>query len=331
MRWLRRAKGVRRYSWLIALTALFTGVSHMAESQTWPQKPIRVIVPFGAGSIIDTVPRVVFNQVSAQLHVAIIIENRPGAGSTIGAAMAAKSEPDGYTLFVNSNALAIAASVYPHLSYSAARDFSAIIPLGVTTNVLVISPAKGIRTLREFVDAAKTGHRAFTFATLGAGSVMDMSAERFRFSAGFEATQVPFRGALEALTEVAEGRVDYCFCAIGTVLPFIRDGRLLALAVSVPNRSALLPDVPTTLEAGFANSDFTFWLGVFAPANTPRDVILKLNREIRRALQLPAVHEKLAKLGIEPFVMSSSEFDAYVKHEINIDASLVKAIGSKAN
>ena len=193
--------------------------------------------------------------------------------------------------------------------------------------MLIISPEKGIKTLREFVDVARAKHGALTFASLGIGSATHMNAERFRLSAGFEATHVPFRGAPAAITEVMEGRVDYCFCAIGTTLPYITTGKLLALAVSTRKRSPLLPDVPTTLEEGFANSDYTPWLGIFAPAKTPSVAIKRLYDEVQNVVQLANVREKLAKLGVEPLVMSQSEFDTYVRREMTRNASLVEALG----
>jgi tripartite-type tricarboxylate transporter receptor subunit TctC len=316
---------------LIILTAVFVTVSGTASSQVWPTKPIRVIVPFGAGSVADLVPRIVFNQLAAELGQPVIVENRPGAGSTIGTAVVATSEADGYTILASSSPFTITPSIYSHLSYNAAADFSAIIPLGVSPTVMVISPSKGFTTIQSFVEAAKRKYSSLTFASLGVGSATHMSEERFRLSAGFKAIHVPFKGAPEALTEVTAGRVDYFFCAIGTALPFIKDGKLRALVISTPKRLAILPDVPTTLEAGYQNSDYSFWMGLFAPAKTPTAVINGLHDAIAHALEAAAVQEKLAKLGVERLVMTPAEFDGYVKREITLNAHIAKAMGLKAN
>jgi tripartite-type tricarboxylate transporter receptor subunit TctC len=319
-----------RRRFVLGLTILLaSGVSALADS--YPSKPIRAIIPFGAGSATDVIPRIVFDQLASQLGQAIIVENRGGAGGTIGAAAVAKADPDGYTLLVNSSAHTITPAIYPNLSYDAAADFAAVGAIGSVPNVLIISPEKGLKTLPEFVAAAKAKPGSFNFASVGVGSAVHLSAERFRISAGYEAQHIPFKGGAEALTEVIAGRVEYYFCPIATALPHIRDGKLLGLAVSSPKRAAALPDVPTTLEAGFADSDYTFWIGVFAPAKTPKEIVDKLNREMAAAVASPAVREKLGVLGVELMPMAPSEFDAHVKGEIVRYATFAKAAGLKPN
>jgi len=317
--------------WAAALICILLGAPHAAAQEMWPTRPIHVIVPFAAGSIVDIVPRIIFDQVSEQIRQPIVVENRPGAGSTIGAAIAAKSSPDGYSLLVNSSAQTIAPAIYSDLPYDAARDFAAVAPLGMTPLVLVTSPLKGIKTLRALADMARSNNGGLTFASLGVGTATHMAAERFRFSAQFAATNVSFKGAPAAVLDVIEGRVDYCFCAIGSTLAHIRDGKLLALAVSSPRRAAALPNTPTTLEEGFANSDYIFWFGLFAPARTPRATIGRLNTEVSRAVRAPAVSAKLTRLGIEQMTMSASDFDAFVKRESARNAALVDRLGLKHN
>ena len=256
-------------SFIIGLAA-FAAVSTAAFAESYPSKPIRAIIPFGAGSATDVIPRIVFDELSARLGQPIIVENRGGAGGTIGAAAVAKADPDGYTLLVHSSAHTITPAIYPNLSYDAGSDFFAVGAIGNVPNVLIIAPSKGLKTLAEFVAAAKAKPGSFNFASVGVGSAVHLSAERFRIAAGYEAQHIPFKGGAEALTEVIAGRVEYYFCPIATALPHIRDGKLLGLAVSSPKRASALPDVPTTLEAGFADSDYTFWIGVFAPAKTRR-------------------------------------------------------------
>ena len=314
----------------MGLTALIAAMCPgLADS--YPSKPIRAIIPFGAGSATDIIPRIVFDQLASQLGQAIIVENRGGAGGTIGAAAVAKADPDGYTLLINSSAHTTTPAIYPNLTYDVGRDFVAVGAIGNVPNVLIISPEKGIKTIRDFVAAAKAKPGSFNFASVGVGSAVHLSAERFRISAGYEAQHIPFKGGAEALTEVLSGRVEYYFCPIATALPHIREGKLLGLAVSSPKRASALPDVPTTLESGFADSDYTFWIGVFAPAKTPQDIVDKLNREMAAAVASPAVQEKLATLGVEAMPMTPAEFDAHVKGELTRYATFAKAAGLKPN
>jgi tripartite-type tricarboxylate transporter receptor subunit TctC len=203
--------------------------------------------------------------------------------------------------------------------------------MGSSPNIVVVSPDKGYKTLKELVAAAKEKAGKMTFGTAGVGSSTHFTIERFRFSAGFDGVNVPFRGMPEVLTEVMTGRVDFCFSTIATALPFIREGKLLALAVSTPKRSSTLPDVPTTLELGYANSDYTFWNGLFLPAKTPREIVEKLNQEAQKAATSAAVREKLSQQGIDAMPITAAEFDAQIKKEVEDSIALVKAAGIKVN
>ena len=314
---------------LIALFVLTVLAPAGAQAEDWPAKPVHVVIPFGAGSATDVIPRIVFDRLGADLGQTIVVENRGGAGGTIGNAMVAKAAPDGYTLLTTSSAYTVAPSLYAHLSYDAATDLIAVGTIGSVPNVLVIAPSKGIATLKDFVAKAKAG--SFTFASLGVGSAVYMSAERFRLSAGYKAVDVPFKGGAEGLTEVMAGRVDYYFCPISTALPFIRDGKLVALAVSGKTRSPLLPNVPTTLEEGYKDSDYTFWIGVFAPAKTPAAIIAKLNAALGKAVAAPAVKEKLAKLGVDTASPTPAQFGTQVTSELATYAAFAKSAGMKAN
>src|ERR1041385_7282727 len=223
---------------LMLLPVLGLGVSTLnANAEAWPTKQLTAIVPYGAGSTTDIVPRVVFEQLSSQIGQNIIVENRAGAGGTLGAAVVAKSSPDGYTILVNSSAHAISPSLYPNLSYHPARDFAAVIPLGISANVLVVSPAKGWKTVSDFVAAARAKPGVTNFSSDGIGSGTHLSAERFVHSAGIEAVHVPFKGGAEAMTEVIAGRIDFFFGPVGLVLPYIQDGSLRALVVNAASRS----------------------------------------------------------------------------------------------
>ena len=301
-----------------------------ALAQTWPSKPIRAIIPFAAGSATDVIPRVVFEPLSARLDQPIVVENRGGAGTTIGAALVAKAEADGYTLLATSSAHTLVPTVYPSAPYDTAADFAAAVSLGSSPNVLVVSPAKDFKTARDLVVAAKARPGSFNFASAGVGSATHLSAERFRMAAGFDAVHIPFRGGAEAITEVLAGRADFYFCPLGTALPQLREGKLLALAVSSPKRAALLPEVPSVVEL-FPNSDYAFWIGVFMPAKTPRDIVDQFHRAAIETMQLPNVKERLATLGMDPMPLTPAEFDAQVRAEIASTGLLAKAAGVGAN
>jgi tripartite-type tricarboxylate transporter receptor subunit TctC len=232
-----------------------------ANAQAWPTRPIKVIVAFPAGGIVDVVARVVGDQLSSQLRQPIVVENRTGAGGAIAAAFVAKSDPDGHTLLVHSAAHTIAPALH-NLSYDPARDFSAVVPLGVTANVLVVSPAKGFKTAGDLIAAAKAKPGALNFASAGVGSGTHLSAERFRVGSGIQVIHVPFRGTPEMITEVLAGRIDFFVGPVGIVLPHIHEGTLLALAVNSPKRASALPDVPTMAEAGVADAEYPNWFGV---------------------------------------------------------------------
>jgi tripartite-type tricarboxylate transporter receptor subunit TctC len=216
-------------------------------------------------------------------------------------------------------------AIQSNVPYDPVRDFSAITPLGNVPLVLVISPEKKIKTLQELVAAAKAKPGSINFAAAGIGTPPHLTTERFRLAAGFEGQLVPFKGAPEALTEVIAGRVDFYFCPILPAMSLIQDGKLLALAVSSSRRASALPNVPTTLEAGFPNSDFDFWIGAFVPKQTPRNVIDRIHQATVRGIENPAVKERLAKLGVEPMIMRPEEFDARIAKEATLAVTLAKA------
>ena len=313
-----------------SLVALLLCALHVAaHAQMWPAKPIRVIVPFTPGSGTDIIARTVSEKLTPQLGQPIVIENRPGAGGTIGGAIVAKSDPDGYTLFVHSSSYTVTPSTYKDLPYDTLRDLTGVIPLGLLPNVLVMAPSKGIHSVKELVAAAKAKPGALNSASVGIGSATHLNAERFRLGAGIDTVNIPFKGSPEALTEIVTGRVDYYFCPVNAVLPLLKDGKLVALAVGSSKRSLALPDLPTTLEAGVPNSDYNFWVGMFAPSKTPKDTINRLYQETAKALHSSEVREKMARLGAEPMEYAPEAFNAYIRDEIASNAALVKAAGIK--
>jgi len=320
----------RRKFLLLSGAALATPVlPRFALAQQWPRKPIRAIVPFGAGSTIDIIGRIVLEPLSAALGQPIVVENRGGAGGSIGSAFVAKAEPDGYTLLIHASAHSAAPAAYPSAPYDAGRDLRGVAVFGIVPNVTVISPAKGIKTLKELVDAAKKG--SFTFASAGIGSATHWAAERLRLAAGFNAVHVPFKGGPEALTQVASGQVDFMSIGVTSGLPFIRSGRLIPLAVSTAKRSSILPDVPTNEEAGFPNSDYTFWNGMLVAAKTPAEIVNRLHQEMMKVLAQPGVVDRLKPQGIEPLPLTPAQFDALIAKEIESNKAIVKAAGLKFN
>ena len=310
----------------LLLSLLLAPLAAVAQSN-WPDKPIRIIVPFTAGSGTDIVARIIAEPMSRSLGQPIVIENRPGAGGTLGAAQVAKSAPDGYTLLVHSAGHVANASIYPQIPYDTLKDFAGVTPLASLPNVLVVAPSKGFKTVGDLVKKARANPGALNYGSAGNGSATHMNAEIFRLSAKFEAQHVPYKGTPEAMTETATGRIDFFFAPMSSALPQIKDGRLQALAVGTAQRSPLLPDVPTTLEAGYPNSDYVFWVALFAPAATPRPIIDRLNAEALKALALPEIKEKLAVLGAEPMPMAPAAFDAFLKSETARMALVVKSAG----
>jgi tripartite-type tricarboxylate transporter receptor subunit TctC len=307
-------------------TALGCGLATAAD---WPTKMIRAIVPLTAGSATDIVARTVLNQVSIQLGQPIIVENRPGAGNTIGMAAVAGSEPDGYTIMVNSSSHTIVAATFANLNFDTLRDFAPVIPLGNMPSVYIVSPGKGYKTLGDLVAFAKSHPGVLNYSTAGTGNFSHFGTEIFRRIAGFDAVQVPAKGAPEAVTEVLAGRIDFFLSPLIVAQSSIADGKLQALAVSGAHRASALPNVPTTTEAGFAGSAYDFWVALFVPAKTPTEIVEKLYAETEKAVKNPAVQDKLAKLGVDPMFMSRPDFAKQVSDEIALNTKMADEIGIK--
>ena len=321
----------RRFLTLTTAAIAAPAISRGAFAQTaWPgAKPIRAICPFQAGSTVDILGRIIADPLGAAIGQTIVVENRGGAGGSTGSAAVATADPDGYTLLINAAAHTAAPAAYPNITYDPAKDFAGVAMIGVVPNVIVIAPSKGIKTAKELAEKAKSGE--MTYASAGVGSATHWGAERFRLSAGFKGTHVPFRGGPAALTEVATGRVDWMTIGTGSGLPFIKDGRLIPLAVTTQKRSTALPDVPTTLELGFKDSDYTFWNGFLAPAKTPKPIIDRLHAEITKIVASADIRQKLDTQGVEPLPLSPAEFDALMRKEITANLELAKAAGLKFN
>ena len=320
-----------KFSCRVALTGL-TGLLALspllaAAQSAYPNKPIRVIVPFAAGSTTDIIARAIADKMGASMGQTLIIDNRGGASGTIGQAAVASAAPDGYTIMVHSSSHTVSPSTFAKLPFDTLADFTGITPISSTPNVLVIAPSKNIKTLAELLAAAKAKPGSMNFASAGQGSATHLNAEKFKLAAKIDALNIPFKGSAEAVTEVLSGRVDYYFSPIAPVIGQIRNGQLLALAVGSPKRATALPNVPTTAEAGVPGSEFNFWIGMMAPAKTPKDIINRLNDEVIKALATPEVKERFAALGADAWTLKPEQFDAYIKEEIKTNAVLVKAAG----
>jgi tripartite-type tricarboxylate transporter receptor subunit TctC len=302
-----------------------------ASAQSWPAKPIHVVVPFTAGSATDIIARTVFEQVGRQIGQPAVIESRLGAGGTTASAAVARSDPDGHTVLFTSSAYTITPLIQANLPFDPVRDLAGVTPVANLPNVMVIPPDQPFKTLPAMVAAAKAKPDLLNYASVGPGTASHVIAELLKLRAGFAAQHVPFKGPAEALTEIMAGRVDFFIVPTLPAMPMIRDGKLLAIAVSSSRRAAELPDVPTTVESGFPDSAYNFWFGALLPAKTPRDIVERLNREIVKALQAPDVRERIVKLGGEPATMSPAEFDAHLKTELETNAIVVRASGLKAN
>ena len=313
---------------LASITCLATLSPLLASAQAaYPNKPIRVIVPFAAGSTTDIIARAIADKMGASMGQTLVIDNRGGASGTIGQAAVAMAAPDGYTIMIHSSSHTVSPSTFAKLPFETISDFAGVTPISSTPNVLVISPSKNIKTLKDLLATAKAKPGALNFASAGQGSATHLNAEKFKMAANIEATNIPFKGSAEAVTEVLAGRVDYYFSPIAPVIGQIKEGNLLALAVGSPKRSSALPDVPTTAEAGVPGSEFNFWIGMMAPAKTPRDIVNRLHDEVVKALATAEVKDRFAKLGADAWTMKPEQFDAYIKEEIVSNAKLVKAAG----
>ena len=312
----------------LMMTALaFALAATAAHGQTYPTKPVHVIVPFTPGSATDVVARTVAQALSTRMGQVFVVENRPGAGGTIGANLVAKAAPDGYTLLVNSSGHTVNPSIYPSLPFDTAKDFTGVSLLAEQPNILVVAPSKGWKTAADLVKAAKAEPGKLTYSSAGAGSATHMNAEKFRVSAGIDTMHIPYKGTPEALTDTMNGRVDYFFAPVIAALPMVRDSQVTALAVGSAKRASVLPDVPTTEEAGYPGSAYNFWVGMLAPAGTPPAIVERLNKEVTAALASPQVKDRLAALGADAAPMPAADFDKMIAQELKDNAALVKQAG----
>ena len=316
--------GRRSFSLSLAAGLAAGSVARPAGANDYPSRPVKVVVPISAGSATDVIARLAAESLREALSQPFVIDNRPGAGGSLGSAVVAKAPPDGYTLLVVSSAHTANPALYASLPYDTAKEFRGITMLATLPLILVVAPSSNIRSVKDLLALAKSKGGQITYASSGVGSALHMGSEKFRAMAGFEGVHVPYRGTPEAMADVMAGRVDFAFISIGNTLGPIKEGKLVPLATSTAKRSRMLPDVPTTVEAGVANASYEPWIGMFAPAGTPDAVVHVLNRPLVKALETPEMVAKLAAVGAEPAPMTPDAFDRYVARELVETRELVK-------
>lgn len=312
----------------MAAAALLSMAAGTCVAQTsWPEKPVHIVVPLTAGSATDVMARLVGQHLADALGQPFIVENKPGAAGTIGTGAVARAKPDGYTILVQSSSYTITPITYPNTPYNTQKDLVGVTPLALLPQALVVAPTRGIKSVQELVAAAKAKPGALTYGSAGVGTANQLNAERFRIGAGIDTLHVPFKGTPEVVSEVLGGRIDYFFCPVNVCVPLIADKRMVALGMGSSRRSAALPDLPTTVELGVPDSNYDFWVGMFAPAGTPREIVDKLYRETAKVLAKPEVKENLAKLGAEQNLIEPRTFDGVIAKEVASNTVLVKAAG----
>lgn len=315
-----------------AVCAVFVGAAAFAASaaaiaQQWPTRSILAVSPFAAGAANDIVARIVLDQVGHDIGQSFVLENRPGGGGIVGVASVVRADPDGYTLLLSSSSMSSAVILHKHLPYDALRDLEPVAMFGAQPSVLVAAPTKGFKSVADLVAAAKAKPGALNFASAGIGSASHIAGERFRLAAGLAVQHIPYHGPVQALADLMTGRVDFYFLPLAPALPLIQQGKVTALAVSTTKRAPSLPDVPTIVEAGYPDATYLFWGGLSAPAKTPRGIVDTLSGAVNKALAMPAIAEKLRRLGVEPMTMSPDQYGKYFADDM---AAMIK-LGKAAN
>jgi tripartite-type tricarboxylate transporter receptor subunit TctC len=301
-----------------------------ARAQAYPTKPVRMIVPFPAGGATDIVGRLVAQKLSESWGHQVIVDNRGGAGGTIGSEVAAKSPPDGYTILIGTSSThAVAPSLYSKLGYDPVRDFAPVTLIANATILLVVHPSVPAKDVRQLIALAKRQPNALSFASSGNGGISHLVGEHFKSVAGIEMLHVPYKGDTPALIDLASGQVHLMFGTAVSFLPYVKSRRLNALAVTNPKRSPIVPDVPTVAESGLAGFEALQWFGVLAPAGTPRELVTRLNGDIIKTLRLPDVRERMAALGAEVVGSSPEQFASFQKADAAKWAKVVKESGAK--
>ena len=297
-----------------------------ASSQTYPSKPIKMVVPYTPGSPVDVLARVVTQHLGARLGQTIVIDNRPGAGTTIGTKAAANADPDGYTIMIGATSFVISASLYPNLDYDPVKSFAPVAMLANSPQVLVIAPSVPAKTVAEFVAYAKANPGTLNFG-FGLGTLPQILGELFKVEAGVDIASIPYKGGAQAITDMLGGRIQMNFGTQSTLLPLIQQGKIRALAVTTDTRAKDLPDVPTMAESGLPQLGLTFSAGILAPAGTPPAIVEKLNTATNEVMKSPELQASMAKLGFEPTLWTAAQYGAFLAEEARRWPPIVKASG----
>jgi tripartite-type tricarboxylate transporter receptor subunit TctC len=306
-------------------------IAETAQAQHYPSRPIRLVLPFAAGGLVDVPGRILAQKLTEALGQPLVVENRPGAGSTIGADAVAKAKPDGYTLMITSTTHVISANLYKALPYDALRDFAPVMKLAEGPYVLVVNPSLPAKSVAELVALAKSRPGRIDYGTSGNGSSQHLVAALFCAMSGAPLNHVPYKGSDRATQDLIGGQVMVGFLGTPGALPQLKSGRLRALAVTTARRSPELTEVPTMQEAGIPGYEATIWLGLFAPAGTPREVLAKLHAEVENALAAPEARASIARTGLEVSVSSTGEFAAFVRAEYEKWGKVVRDTGATVN
>ena len=309
----------------VALLALSSAVS----AQAFPSKAVRLISGVSPGAASDTMARVLADKLSQSLGQPVIVENRLGAGGAVAAKFVSTAEADGHLIMIYTSAFSISPILNPG-SFDP-KELTAVATLGTVPTVMVVNPSKGYKSVHDVVKAAKAKPGELVATNAGMGSSTHMNLERFRLAAGVSFLNVPMKGPSEAMSEVIAGRADLYFAPVFSVIPHVKEGRLQPLAVGSPKRTALFPDLPTTVEAGYPNSDYNFWIGALVATRTPKEIVERLNREFNAALRQPDIQERMKNLGVDNLALSRDEFAAMIRKELADNAVLVQKAGIKTN
>ena len=306
--------------------------SASAFAQPYPSKPIRLLLAFPPGGPTDINARIFAQKLGESMNQQVVVDNKPGAGGNIAAAEAAKSAPDGYTIFYNTSAISIAPSLYSKLNYDVAKDFAPVALTATVPLVLVINPAIPAKSVKELVAFAKANPAKMNYGSSGSGTITHLAGALFTAQMGLTMQHIPYKGSAPALVDVAGGQTQMMIDTINTILPYVKDNRLRALAIAIQRRSAALPDVPTLEEAAnLPGFEMSAWQGIVVPSGTPKEIISKLNAEINKAVQNPDLRQRLATLGAEPLGGTSEHYAEYIRTELLRWTKVVKDSGARAD
>jgi len=320
-------------NWIRCMGALLLGCLPLAlaAQSAYPNKPMRMIVPYPPGGPTDVLGRIVAQKLSESLGQQVVVENRPGASGMIGSEIVAKAAPDGYTLLTNASIHVINPSLYPKMSFDVLRDFAPVSLIAQVPLILVVNPGLPVKSVRDLIALAKAEPNRLNFGSSGNAAAPHLAGESFKIATGVQMQHVPYKGSAPALTDLIGGQVQLIFDSMPSAMPHVKSGKIKALAVTTAKRSPTVPDLPTIAESGVPGFDISTWYGVWAPAGTPKDIIHKLAAEMAKALQQPAVRERLAALGAEPVGNSPEEFAAYCQSELAKWSKIVKESGARAD